>query len=417
MRQAKRRGAVTLLVTTLLLAITLMLVLGSYRATLYQIKRAQNEIETRQDHWRAEGGLECVYTQFKLAGGLPATLQPCLLTTPVVLTLEPLANGYLVSARSHYLSLSKTILTSGALQPGAMQSSADLYFHSSATFSTPDPGALTADGWQCIALRYRSRFYASVVDNKGIIHGIPPYAAFDNPDGKECINLEGDDHLSSLIAGVGVGQDFVLDPDVSPFEAYFGVSVAEHNTVRDSGEFTVISGSGVPKIVSQCGAKLASEIDAGNTRLWLEGGCEIESSEYNSLIDATQTTQGVTILVHDGLMSLMGKPELGASAHSFKGVLFHFNVDYLPTVADWAAFSANAHLNHASSPIEDSYRTTASYYQHGAFSVSGGQFFDAEGQAAIFFDSLDFRFNKDVIDQSRKPFNTVRWRKGSWNDL
>ncbi|MEI8672869.1 hypothetical protein P4S52_14315 [Vibrio sp. SA48] len=57
MRRAKWRGAITLLVTTLLLAITLMLVLGSYRATLYQIKRAQNEIETRQDHWRAEGGL------------------------------------------------------------------------------------------------------------------------------------------------------------------------------------------------------------------------------------------------------------------------------------------------------------------------------------------------------------------------
>ncbi|GAL11354.1 hypothetical protein JCM19233_2340 [Vibrio astriarenae] len=74
-------------------------------------------------------------------------------------------------------------------------------------------------------------------------------------------------------------------------------------------------------------------------------------------------------------------------------------------------------MHHASSVIEESYRTIASYYQHGSFTVSGGQYFDSENQAAIFYDSLDFRFDRDVIDYVRNAHIEPRWQRGSWNDL
>ncbi|MFA0350859.1 hypothetical protein AB4486_28550, partial [Vibrio sp. 10N.222.55.C6] len=44
------------------LVTALMLTFGSYRSVFYQIKRSQNEVEARKQHWEAEGGLECGFT-------------------------------------------------------------------------------------------------------------------------------------------------------------------------------------------------------------------------------------------------------------------------------------------------------------------------------------------------------------------
>ncbi|NOH98044.1 hypothetical protein [Vibrio sp. 99-70-13A1] len=407
-----QQGAVVLLVTSVLLVSALMLTFGSYRSVFYQIKRAQNEVEARKQHWEAEGGLECGFTQFKNEGSLPPIISVCSMKNQITPVFNVIPTGYQISSVSGHSHLKKNIVFGGSLSSGAMQSSADVYFYSSATFSTPDPGALSSDGWECVALRYRNRFYSSSVDNKGVIHGVPPYSSFNNPSGADCSNVVGNDHLSN-----GTGDDFYHDPNVKPFESFFGVPAADHNEIRDEGSFFVINGGGAPKILSNCGQVLATQINAGNHHLWVEGGCEVTQDQYNNLVDATAATDGVTILIHDGLMSFMGKPSTGATSNKLKGVLFHFNVDYSPTPADWASFDANIYLNHVPSVIEESYRTIASYYQHGAFTVSGGQYFDTPNQAAVFFDSLDFRFNKDVIDNSRKEFMKIQWQKGSWNDL
>lgn len=52
-------GAITLLMTSVLLAAALMMNLASMKTVMYQIKRAQNEVKVRQIHWRLEGGIEC----------------------------------------------------------------------------------------------------------------------------------------------------------------------------------------------------------------------------------------------------------------------------------------------------------------------------------------------------------------------
>ncbi len=65
-----QQGLATLLITSILLSIALAVTFGSYKNLFYQIKRAQNEVKARQEHWLAEGGLECVYSLAKLANKL-----------------------------------------------------------------------------------------------------------------------------------------------------------------------------------------------------------------------------------------------------------------------------------------------------------------------------------------------------------
>ncbi|HHF0508804.1 TPA: hypothetical protein ACPHTW_003877 [Vibrio antiquarius] len=409
-------GYTTLLVTSILLLLALIASLASSKGVFFQIKVAQNEIKSRQAHWLAEGGVECAWAQFRVSNIVPEVITDCGSGLWTVPNFTSTSNGYLVTSNVGFTSISKEIILGGNLSYGAMQSSADIYFHSSATFSTPDPGELSSDGWECIALRYKKRFYSSSVDNKGVIHGESPYADFNNPTNKDCANTTANRHLSSSVGGVGAGDDFTQDTDLKPFESFFGVKAEEHNDVRDNGVFHVMTGS-VAGGIPNCGAALTAEIQSGKHHLWVEGSCEIKQSEYNDLVNATSSTNGVTVLIHDGLFSVMGPPSSGATSNKFKGVLFHFNHDYAPATADWVGFEANAHLNHVPSVVEDSYRTIASYYQHGSFTVSGGQYFDSEDQAAVFFDSLDFRYNKDVIDNSRNAHAIPRWKKGSWNDL
>ncbi|MDF4810962.1 hypothetical protein P3536_24295, partial [Vibrio parahaemolyticus] len=66
----KQQGAAALLVVSVLLVAALMMSLGSYKSLFYQIKRANNQIEARQEHWLAEGGLECFYSLVQSTGDI-----------------------------------------------------------------------------------------------------------------------------------------------------------------------------------------------------------------------------------------------------------------------------------------------------------------------------------------------------------
>ncbi len=54
MMRKYQQGIGTLLITSILLSVALVVTLGSYKI-FYQIKRAQNEVKARQEHWLAEG--------------------------------------------------------------------------------------------------------------------------------------------------------------------------------------------------------------------------------------------------------------------------------------------------------------------------------------------------------------------------
>ena len=90
-----QHGAITLLITSVLLLCALILTLGSYRSIFYQIKRAQNEVVARQQHWQAEGGLECAFTkvyQDKDMTQLTAAALCRLLLYPMLVTFKLTSN-------------------------------------------------------------------------------------------------------------------------------------------------------------------------------------------------------------------------------------------------------------------------------------------------------------------------------------
>jgi len=409
MNKSRQTGVATLLIASVLLMVTLVVTLGTYKNLFYQIKRAHNEVTTRQNHWLAEGAIECAFAQFRVENKVPQVTTDCASGQGVIAQFIPTTSGKRVVANSGYSSVQKEILINNNVKSGAMQSSADLFFHSSATFSTPDPGKLSRYGWECVALRYRNRFYASVIDNKGVIHGKKPYEQFDS-QGKDCASA----HKTLSSSWGFLGNDFVRDENLSLFEQFFNVPAEEHDKVKEKENITVIEGRGIPKVVDNCGEILANHIRSGKPYLWVEGGCEIKQSEYNNLVSASALTDGVLIVVHDGLLSLMGKPISGASSKPFKGVLFHFNSEFVTSPDQWKGFEANNKLNHVPSVVHDSYRTIASYYQFGSFTFTGGQYFDTPGQAAVFNDALDFRFNSDVINSIQGNINPPKWKQGSW---
>lgn len=67
----KQQGMATLLVTTMVLVVSLLFSLASYKNVFYQIKRAQNEVMARKAHWLAEGGLECGFAELRVTGQSP----------------------------------------------------------------------------------------------------------------------------------------------------------------------------------------------------------------------------------------------------------------------------------------------------------------------------------------------------------
>ncbi len=408
-----QRGVITLLMTSILLIVTLIVTLGSYKALFYQIKRAQNEVKARQHHWLAEGAIECAFAQFRENDFVPQVVTDCGSGQGVIASFQPTTHGQRVVAQSNHSSVQKEILLTQSVKPGAMQSSADLYFHSSAIFSPPDPGERSQHGWECVALRYHHRFYAPVIDNKGVINGGKPYTDFENPMGKDCVRT----HKTIGASTSRLGRDFVKDEESSLFEQFFNVPAQQYDRVKQREQITVIEGQGADKRVNDCGSVLANHIQTGKHYLWVEGSCEIKRSEYNQLVNATSITEGVLILVHDGIFSVMGKPEQGTTSQPFKGVLFHFNTEFTAHPSKWQGFEADNYLNHASSVVENSYRKIATYYQHGAFPFSGGLYFDTPGQAAVFYDSIELQFNRDVINNVQTHVNPPRWKQGSWYAL
>lgn len=400
-----QKGAITLLISSFILMASLIFSLGSYKHIFYQIKRAQNEVEARKGHWAAEGGLECAFAKVSTAGTVPST--PILGCEFLKLNDLQITQGVNYQIKADKLSqvVKKDFTIGGQGSSGAIKSSADIYFHGSTTFSTPDPGDLMDDGWECVALRYRNRFESvSAPINQGVIHGDKPFLAFDSK-GLDCAPS----HMT-----YGTGNDFLKDETVNPFESLFGVKKEDHNKVRDNGIFQIIDMNGQKK--SQCGSKITDIINSGKYHIWVEGGCEIVSSDYANLATASNDTDGVFILIHDGVLSLMGSP---SGSSPIKGLLFHFNTEFAlgPNLSSWEGTEAYTQLSYEPSVFPISYLTSSSYYQDGSFTFNGGQIFDSLGQSALFFNAVNFKYNKDVMDSVFEGLVQPQWVKGSWHDF
>ncbi|MDG3087303.1 hypothetical protein P7F88_14940 [Vibrio hannami] len=111
MNKNTEQGMITLLFTSLLLVALLILTLTSYRPLILQTRMANNQVAKAQSHWIAEGGVQCVYGQFKTGSQLPSTFHKCSLPKELDIEVTNLdAVTYQIQSRYRYAVVSAVIV-------------------------------------------------------------------------------------------------------------------------------------------------------------------------------------------------------------------------------------------------------------------------------------------------------------------
>ncbi|WMO00059.1 hypothetical protein NI379_13050 [Vibrio parahaemolyticus] len=333
----KQQGAAALLVVSVLLVAALMMSLGSYKSLFYQIKRANNQIEARQEHWRAEGGLECGYAINKADMSITPNTQDyssCLQSTVV-------ATQSLVDPKFYELSSSvnnrvetfKSIEVVGR-PSGAIQARSDLKLMGSYLFT---PEFVEPD--ICVSVR----FMTSVAMEGSFVTT--------HPSGKTCSSshmtntarsglcVSGDSNCDDSggindykVKVIGNNQnyigdekmfehDFVHDPNLDPFEAFFGYPRSQLTQVKNG--FVVIDGSvaSSSSTVQSCVDRIASAFSVSD-KVWVVGDCDLETGIGTSLNASPKL-----LVIENGLLSVNG-------ADSFPGTVYQL---FTSTVSDMTA--------------------------------------------------------------------------------
>ena len=447
MNKHQQSGMTTLLITSMLLIVALLFSLASYKNLFYQIKRTQNEVLARQAHWAAEGGLECGYSKIFIdrdLSKLDSNLYPDYLYHDCVskLGLDKIVintisgnKKYRISSEYNLITsskLSKIIDLSPNLSSGTIKSTADIFVNGTAIFNPPDPGEEVDSGWECKVARYKRyfKFRGSIHNQQFADATSPPYLGFSS-NNKKCLTSHKSIETNNLL------DDFEIDTDIDPFYEFFNVDKSYWESVRDSSHynFAIINGENIGnsneniKRVDNCGKKIAYEIETNKKlNIWVSGSCELEGEGLTAVTTASNdTTNGVLILVHNGVFSING-------AGKIKGVSFHFNEPsiFSPSEKDWKGLIAYPILDSVPTDfdrmLKDTYNPNndstilipsvknAAYFQNGSFSFSGGQFYELDGQIVLFNSGLDLKYNRDYIERSI-AMGEPRWVQGSWNDL
>ncbi|QIA62649.1 hypothetical protein GT360_03595 [Vibrio astriarenae] len=436
MRKKQSGAAVLFVVTALLLAVLIML-LGSYKSLYFRIKRANNHIESRQEHWLAEGALECTFAKVQQERDVPSTLNDCRTASDLdSLTISSGASS-IITATKGYRTLRKTIKLPSFGEPGAIKSTSDLIINGSYT-SSPDPGrSLGNNEWECTSVVYESSFYANNVNTYHpyqLSH--KPYAEFpDSSVGSEqnCASS----HYSWDSNVASSKSDYRQSSTMEPFEDIFDVSRGDWFDVMSNSEtFSYVPNSlngqswesyadlPTPVFNSQCGRDIVSNIERGSDLIWVYGGCEITTTDFQAIegaIDSYLSGSGIILVVQDGILSTKG-------TQNFTGLLYHFispefadpSTSFAPDFLDCSNSENNADLEGVIDTVSSFVsinKERVSYFQHGSFNPLGGFVMDAPGTFALFNTSLSFKYNRDVIKEPKKKLKRIHWQRGSWNDL
>ncbi|MGF1723144.1 hypothetical protein [Photobacterium nomapromontoriensis] len=424
-----QNGMATLLVTVMLLVVSLLFSLASYKNVFYQIKRTQNEVLIRQAHWTAEGGLECGFALVNDLKDVDLAKTKLSSKCKVPLNLFSMnitgSGPYLLTSESN-IDLAKRLLekkfnTAGPSTSGALKSSSDLYFNGAYTIS-PDPNikeSATSAKWLCTILRYKGTVDVDGnVVNQGLIEAKPPYSGFPS-SGQSCKS----DYQSTLGSGswtestLSPYKDFVYDTSFDPFKDVFTVPRSDWTKVRDSKEFKLLTGSYVTtstgnvsyKKLSGCGGGIADAIKADYDLIWVDGTCELDNNAFTAIDNAiagNSKIDGIILVIQDGIFSVRG-------AHKFPGMIYHLNISFSPNEFIW-----NDMASHSNYPIPaGAPLNKTSYYQSGAFMPAGGYVMDAPGQIAAFASGMNFLYNRDLIEKPLTKLRKVIWVEGSWNDI
>lgn len=441
---ASQQGIATLLLTAIILSLALIVALSTYKNLFYQIKRAQNQVEARQNYWLAEGGVECGVAQYAVLGYAPNSAQPspypdCDSGLGVIAQMNQVGNSLVIVASQGYSTVRKAIITTRQVA-AALQSTANLFMRGAFHFTPPAPTQQINDvEWECAALRFKHRLYINgSFTVSDLLPSEPPWAGF--PSTNQCAA----EYVGPGPAGFyatsaedldGVVKSIEQDSDMNLFEEFYGVPASDYESIKNrttthnlTGDLKETVLGREVKVLDECGTKIADAIIDGHTEIWVEGGCQITEAEYQALITASNDTSGVRIVVENGTLSLVthGVP----ADKAIKGLLFLFNHDgYMPEKSDWAHFAdvdINGTLSTTTGRLEAatagvshsdgfSFLTNPAFFQNGRFEATGGIYVESDGASAILNESLKMRFNRDAMFGNTN-LSVFRMKKGSWYD-
>ncbi len=420
--KSNQSGYVSLLVTSVLLLIALTIALASSRGIFFQIKVAQNEIKARQAHWKAEGGLECAFTiNHNNNSVLPDAQDYSVCDLSTVSVISPSASVTpgssepryfeIVSLANNHLTLKKSIKVLSRTS-GAIQARSDLMLIGSNTFK---PEFVAPD--YCVSVRFQTSItlQGGVVTNDPAGHTCNSAYKTNTERADLCVsgdtNCDGSGGIYNYkvkVTGNNAGyigddkmfeNDFVHDPDLDPFESFFGYPRSEIATVKS--QFEVISGSvaNTGSGTSSCKELIVNAFSLSN-KVWVVGDCDLENG-----LGISASSSPKVLVVENGILSTDG-------VDSFPGMIYHL---FTSTVGDMTSRWTSEVSGTASLTTFDAAQISKlTFISNGSFKPTGGYVFDTVGGLTVFNSSLNLEFDATAIPNND---NRISWLRGSWNDL
>ncbi|MBC3617471.1 hypothetical protein H8R01_08500 [Vibrio metschnikovii] len=413
-----QQGIATLLITAVLLSITLVITLGSYKNLFYQIKRAQNEVSARQSYWLAEGGVECLYAYIAqdptritgLSKQVPGEANNCKQQLQLdKLQLIPLENDvYRIHARQGYAQVNKQIYsyTTGT---GAIQTNANLRLVGDFDIRPEAVGEADENGfYDCVAVRYKYQvIFHSEASSQQSTETESEKNKPKSENGLRVLDAlaENNSELkckaeskTSIPRGQGKDfntqdssefkADFVQDTKFKPFESYFGLAYSTENYHKVKNQHHVITLNDAES--KKCKDKLHNAF-ATYKDVWVVGNCFIHGS--------FSAPNGRSLVVENGLFATNG-------SHVYGGAFFHMIKNPEVLSNDWQQVPFYDAIKHLVTG-------NVVYIDSGAFRPDGGMVFDADGMDVVINGALNLQFQSNK--ESHQRSQTISLQQGSWN--
>lgn len=410
----KQQGAATLLVTALLLLVALVITLISYKNVFFQIKRAQNEIEARQLHWKGEGRLECVMAnlmQNTSASITSVNFSDC--DAPSILQILPVSgvtNLYHVVSNENGYKVSKIIRIPKSGATGALMANVDIYLNGTA-FIIPQAIDFLGPYYSCVSARYSQNIYIngnwvtsipSGTSNVGCdalytstaTGSIPPAHLSGANDQNEVLD-DGIDESSFK-------EDFLFTEHLDPFQELFGVPRSEYTSIKQ--QFYQVNGSSMCSgSACTCDDNIADAIDEDEVLIWVNGSCDLGSA---AAIADEDTSEGIILVIENGLLATTGSVP-------FDGVLFQFIHGITFDIDMWDGFSGESFVD----SVNQQTGIVPVIFMAGSKVPDGLLVVDAPGNIGVIDGSISLSYNKSKIEHPLGQLLKPKWLKGSWNDF
>lgn len=414
----KQRGAAVLLIAALLLAASLIISLVSYKSVFFQAKRAQNEIEARQLHWKGEGRLECVMAKVVQTSPLPSPISRinfsnCDNPLNININISPVtgsSNLYIVTSNESNYVVSKVIKVPKGGATGALMANADLYLDGTASIN-PQPIDFLDPYYSCVSVRYSQNIYINgnwvtslpsgtssigcdPIYTSTVTGGIPPAHLSGANDENEIL----DDGIDES----NFKEDFLFTESLDPFQELFGVSRNEYASIKQ--QFYQVNGSSVCSgSTCSCDESVAKAINEEEVLIWVNGSCDLGSA---SAIAGEDTSEGIILVVENGLLATTGSVP-------FDGVLFQFIHGISFDIDMWDDFSGESFVDSVNAQTG----IVPVIFMAGSKVPDGLLVIDAPGNIGVINGAISLSYNKSKIENPLGQLLKPKWLKGSWNDF